>query len=89
MRRFLRLIGILFFIWISMLFGLWLIVTLVLPLTIPVGGWFGRFLTSMARVVIGTSLAILWLWAWKKVEYAYLWRVLKQAKKEQVDIHSK
>lgn len=80
MKRIFELFGILLFVWLSMLLGLWLIFRFVVPLTLPIGGWLGRFLTGCARTGVSAVLAVSWLWVWRKIAYTCFWRRSKVVK---------
>jgi hypothetical protein len=67
------LIGILLFVWASMLFGVWIIWKFVVPLQLP-----DPVLGGMAKVLLGAGLAALWLWAWRKITIIYFWRKIKR-----------
>jgi len=77
-RRLVDMVCILSFIWTCMLFGLWMIDTLVVPLTLPIPGLIGAALTSTIKVLIGTMLVLLWLWLWREIAKRLFWHTVKK-----------
>jgi hypothetical protein len=71
------LIGIIVFVWVSMLFGLWAIWKFVVPLQLP-----NPVLSGMAQVSLGAGLVALWLWAWRKITNTYFWQTIKKKKQD-------
>ncbi|MBS7644165.1 hypothetical protein KEJ26_06300 [Candidatus Bathyarchaeota archaeon] len=76
------LIGILLFVWASMLFGIWIIWKFVVPLQLP-----NPVLGGVTKVSIGTGLAVLWLWTWRKATITYFWRTIKK-KQDMAQAHA-
>jgi len=73
------LIGIAFFVWVSMLFGLWVTWKFVVPLQLP-----NPVLGDVAKVWLGAGLAVLWLWIWRKIANTYFWQTIKKKKQDTV-----
>lgn len=69
------------FVWLGLIGGLWLVLEVILQITLPVTGWLGTFLTGAVRIGTSAGLAVLWLWLWKKIEYAYFWRTIKKSRR--------
>ena len=77
-RRVLDLILIILFVWSSMIFGFWIIDTLIVPLALPIPGVVGDFVTSVAKVLFGTALALFWLWLWREMVKRFFWHIVKR-----------
>ena len=75
MRRVVRLILILLFVWGSMLLGTWLIWEFIVPLDLP-----NRALSGVVKVGLGVSLALVWLWMWRALADTYFWSTIKRLK---------
>lgn len=82
MKKITWLFGVLLFVWLFMLFELWLIRQVILPLTIEVDGIFGTLLTGIVRVGAGAASTIFCLWLWRRIEYTLFWKMFKKAYKE-------
>lgn len=82
MKKITWLFGVLLFVWFFMLFELWLILQVILPLTIEADGFFGALLTGIVRVGAGATSAIVWLWLWRRIQYTFFWKMFKKAYKE-------
>jgi len=82
MRKITWLFGVLLFVWFLMLFELWLIVQVILPLTIEADGLFGTLFTGIVRVGAGAASVTLWLWLWRRIEFTLFWKTFKKAYKE-------
>lgn len=75
MRRIVKLILILLFVWGSMLLGNWLIWAFIVPLDLP-----NRALSGIVKVGLGGSLTLVWLWMWRMLADTYFWRTIKRLK---------
>jgi len=73
-RRVLDFVIILLFVWISMICGLWLINSWIIPLEIP--GVEKAFIVNIVQVVISTVLVLLWLLLWKRLASWMFWRAI-------------
>jgi len=80
MRKNVGLIGILVFVWLSMLLGFVIIFNVIIPLTdrIPIPGSPGNLIKGIIKVGTSGALAVSWLQIWKKIEYNYFWRTIKR-----------
>jgi hypothetical protein len=76
------LFGILLFVWLGIIAGLWLVLEVILNITLPIAGWWGTLLTGALKIGASIILAIAWLWLWKRIEYVYFWRTVKKAANE-------
>ncbi len=77
-RRILDFVYIMLFAWSSMIFGVWLIDTFVVPIDLAIPGWWGTLLTSIVEVGISAFLVLLWLWLWRRLIRVTFWRTLKR-----------
>lgn len=77
-RRISDIVLILLFVWASMILGLWIIDSLIVPLRLPIPGLIGDFATGVAKVVIGAVLALFWLWLWRTLVRWAFWRALRR-----------
>lgn len=82
MKKIAWLFGVLLFVWFFMLFELWLILQVILPLTIEANGFFGTLLTGIVRVGAGAVSVIFWLWLWRRIEYTLFWKMFEKAYKK-------
>jgi hypothetical protein len=82
MRGVIWLLGILLFVWLGILAGPWLLIAVIMNITIPITGWWGTFFNQAFKIVTSVGLAVAWLWLWIKIEYAYFWRTIKKATKD-------
>jgi len=74
MRQVLGIAAMLVMVWIMIFLGAWIIGTFVVPLDLHIDGWWGRAATSSVKVVLGSILALSWLWIWRTVAQAYFWK---------------
>jgi len=82
MKKITWLFGVLLFVWLFMLFELWLILQVILPLTIEADGFFGILLTGIVKAGVGAVSVIFWLWLWRRIEYTFFWKMFEKAYKE-------
>jgi len=73
-RRIIDFVFILVFVWACMLLGLWIIHTLIVPLSLPLG----PFADGLTKAAISVSLVLLWLWIWRKIVKKTFWSALKR-----------
>lgn len=78
MNRVLSLIGIVIFVWLSLMLGLFIIVKYILELSIPLSGVVGGVATGIIRVVAAFSIAMFWLVLWKKMAEFYFWKNVRK-----------
>ncbi len=76
MSRILSLVAIVISVWLSLIFGLFIIVKYILELSIPLSGVVGSVLTGIIRVVAAASIAMFWLVLWKKMAEFYFWKTV-------------
>ncbi|RLI35095.1 hypothetical protein DRO55_05665 [Candidatus Bathyarchaeota archaeon] len=80
-RRVMDFVLIMLFVWASMLFGLWIIDTLVVPLRIPLPeNSLGDLLTATAKVLISAVLVLIWLWLWREIVRRTFWRLVGKSR---------
>lgn len=73
-RRILDFVIILLFVWGGMLFGLWIISSMIVPMSIP---GVSRYLVNILQVVVSTSMVFLWLLLWRWLARSMFWRALR------------
>jgi hypothetical protein len=73
-RRILDFVIILFFVWGCMLFGLWIISNLIVPMSIP---GVSRYMVNIVQVVISAVMVLLWLQIWRWLARSMFWRALR------------
>lgn len=73
-RRILDFIIILIFVWVCMLFGLWIINNLIVPLSVP---GLSRYIVSILQVVISIVMVLFWLQIWRWLAKSMFWRALR------------
>ena len=73
-RRILDFAVILLFVWGCMLFGLWVISNLIVPLSIP---GVSRFVIGIVQVIVSATLVLLWLQIWRWLARSIFWRALR------------
>jgi hypothetical protein len=76
MRQILGVAAILITVWSMIFLGAWIISAFVVPLDLHIDEWWGRAATSAVKVILGSLLAILWLWIWKTIAQTYFWRTV-------------
>lgn len=78
MGRVLSLIAIVVFVWLSLIFGLFIIIKYILEFSIPLSGVVGSVLIGIIRVVAAFSIAMFWLILWKKMAEFYFWKSIRK-----------
>ncbi len=73
-RRTLDFVIILLFVWGGMLFGLWIISSMIVPISIP---GVSRYLVNILQVVVSTSMVLFWLLLWRWLARSMFWRALR------------
>jgi hypothetical protein len=73
-RRTLDFVIILLFVWGGMLFGLWIISSMIVPMSIP---GVSRYLVNILQVVVSASMVLLWLLLWRWLARSMFWRALR------------
>ena len=73
-RRILDFVIILLFVWGGMLFGLWIISSMIVPISIP---GVSRYLVNILQVVVSASMVLLWLLLWRWLARSMFWRALR------------
>lgn len=75
MNRMATLSALVILVWLSLIFGLFIILKIVFELTLP---W--QELTPVAvavmRVCLSLILTVVWLFLWRRIAQIYLWRTL-------------
>ena len=78
MGRVLSLIAIVVFVWLSLMFGLFIIIKYILEFSIPLSGVVGSVLIGTIRVVAAFSITMFWLILWKKMAEFYFWNSMRK-----------
>jgi len=78
-RQVLGISAILLMVWTMIFIGAWIISAFVVPLDLRIDGWWGRAVTSSVKVLLGSLLALTWLWIWKTVAQTYFWKIAGKA----------
>ena len=73
-RRILDFLVILLFVWGCMLFGLWIISNLLVPMSIP---GVGRYVINILQVVVSIMMVFVWLLIWRWLARNMFWRALR------------
>jgi hypothetical protein len=73
-RRTLDFVIILLFVWGGMLLGLWIISSMIVPMSIP---GVSRYLVNILQVIVSASMALLWLLLWRWLARSMFWRALR------------
>jgi len=73
-RRTLDFVIILLFVWGGMLFGLWIISSMIVPISIQ---GVSRYLVNILQVVVSASMVLLWLLLWRWLARSMFWRALR------------
>ncbi len=73
-RRTLDFVIILLFVWGGMLLGLWIISSMIVPISIP---GVSRYLVNILQVVVSASMVLLWLLLWRWLARSMFWRALR------------
>ena len=73
-RRIFDFVIILLFVWGGMLFGLWIISSMIVPISIP---GVSRYLVNILQVVVSASMVLLWLLLWRWLARSMFWRALR------------
>jgi len=73
-RRILDFVIILLFVWGGMLFGLWIISSMIVPISIQ---GVSRYLVNILQVVVSASMVLLWLLLWRWLARSMFWRALR------------
>ena len=73
-RRILDFVIILLFVWGCMLFGLWIISELIVPMSIP---GLSRYTINIMQVVVSVAMVLLWLSIWRWLARSMFWRALR------------
>jgi len=74
-RRILDFVLILLFVWVCMIFGLWLINGVIVPLKLP--GIKNRVVIAVLKVSVSAGLVLFWLWLWREIIKRMFWHILK------------
>jgi len=76
-RRVIDFVFILVFVWVCMLLGLWIIDSLIVPLSLPLGSS-REGLSNVTKAIISVALVLFWLWIWREIVKKIFRSALKQ-----------
>lgn len=74
-RQRLNLIYVMAFVWVSMIFGLFVISMYIVPLELP---GINSITTGVLKVILSLLLSILWLWMWRRMVVMVFWQAVKE-----------
>ena len=76
MSRVVTLSALVILVWLSLIFGLFIILKIVFELTLP---WQEQTPIAVAvmRVCLSLILTVVWLFLWRRIAQIYLWRNLE------------
>ena len=72
------LIALIFFVWLSIVFGLFIVFRVIFEISLPWQNALTPSIVGVLRVVLSTVVGGIWLLAWWKLANVYLWRRLKR-----------
>jgi len=76
--RLASLIALIFFVWLSIVFGLFIVFRVIFEISLPWQNALTPSIVGVLRVVLSTVVGGIWLLAWWKLANVYLWRRLKR-----------
>lgn len=76
MSRVVTLSALVILVWLSLIFGLFIVLKIVFELTLP---WQAQTPIAVAvmRVCLSLILTVVWLFLWRRIAQIYLWRNLR------------
>jgi len=75
--RLASLIALIFFVWLSIVFGLFIVFRVIFEISLPWQSSLTPTIVAVLRVVLSAVVGVTWLLAWWKLANVYLWRKLK------------
>jgi len=72
------LIALIFFVWLSIVFGLFIVVRVIFEISLPWQSALTPTIVGVLRVVLSAVVGGTWLLAWWKLANVYLWRKLRR-----------
>jgi hypothetical protein len=89
-KRLAEISSLLFFAWISLMIGFYVVVNLIINSVaavadlilrnLPLGSYLPILIGSSARVLVGVGFVIMWLYVWKRLSEWYFWSRLERGR---------
>ncbi len=76
--RLTSLIGLIVVVWVSIVFGLFIVFRVIFEITLSWQSAFGPIIVGVSRAVLGTAVGFGWLLLWWKLANVYLWKKLRR-----------
>jgi len=76
--RLASLIALIFFVWLSIVFGLFIVFRVIFEISLPRQNALTPTIVSVSRVILSAVVGVTWLLTWWKLANVYLWRKLKK-----------
>jgi len=76
--RLASLIALIFFVWLSIVFGLFIVFRVIFEISLPWQNALTPTIVSVSRVILSAMVGVTWLLAWWKLANVYLWRKLRR-----------
>ncbi|MFH0847880.1 MAG: hypothetical protein V1857_00050 [archaeon] len=75
MNRLLSLVALVISVWLSLVFGLFIVLRVIFEMTLP---WQGvtPLVLAILRVGLSAIMVLGWLFGWQRIVQKYLWRSL-------------
>ena len=64
------------FVWVSMMIGLWIIASFIVPFEIP--GLNDPVIVGSVKVIISLLLVMTWLWTWREIVRRTFWKTMRR-----------
>jgi len=74
-RRILDFVFLLVFVWACMIFGLWVIDSVIVPLQLP--GVTNDTIIAIVKVGVSATMVLIWLWLWREIVKRMFWHTLR------------
>jgi len=78
--RLASLIALIFFVWLSIVFGLFIVFRVIFEISLPWQSALTPTIVAVLRAVLSAVVGVAWLLAWWKLANVYLWRKLRTHK---------
>jgi len=78
LSRLTSLIGLIVVVWLSIVFGLFIVFRVIFEITLSWQNAFTPAIVGVSRVVLGAGFGLGWLLLWWKLANVYLWKKLRR-----------
>jgi hypothetical protein len=78
-RRLISLVALIFFVWVSIVFGLFIVFRVIFEISLPWQSSLAPAIVAVLRIGLGGLVCVTWLLAWWKFANLYLWKKLRHA----------